>query len=51
MITLPRLLAAITSGLLLYVISPPMNLHFLHWVSFVPLLLVMREDDLSLIHI
>lgn len=45
MITLPRLAAALTSGLLLYVISPPMNLHFLHWVSFVPLLLVMREDD------
>lgn len=45
MLNLTRLLAALFSGLVLVVISPPQNLHFLHWFAFVPLLWALREDD------
>lgn len=45
MITLPRLLAALSSGLVLAIISPPLNADFLHWVAFVPLLWALRDED------
>lgn len=39
---LPSLLAAACSGALLLAISAPLNLHWLHWLSFLPLYLVLR---------
>lgn len=45
MLTGSRLLAAAVSGIALVVISPPANLHWLHWFSFVPLLWALRDDD------
>lgn len=45
MLNLTRLLAALSSGLVLVVISPPMNLHFLHWFAFLPLLWSLREGE------
>lgn len=37
-------LAAFFSGAILSLISPPMNWHLLHWVSFVPLFLVLQNN-------
>jgi apolipoprotein N-acyltransferase len=45
MLTLPRVLAAIASGLILTAISPPNSLHWLHWVCFAPLFWALRPDD------
>lgn len=36
-----RLVGAVASGLVLTLISPPTGLHFLHWFSFVPLLVAL----------
>ncbi|HJN74432.1 MAG TPA: apolipoprotein N-acyltransferase [Myxococcota bacterium] len=44
-LSLPRLLGAIGSALLLVVISPPDNLHYLHWFAFLPLLWALRPGD------
>lgn len=41
----PRLLAALASGAVLTLISPPVNLHWLHWVSFLPLFWALREGE------
>jgi len=41
----PRVLAALTSGLLLALISAPINLHWLHWLSFVPLFWALRPGE------
>jgi apolipoprotein N-acyltransferase len=45
MLTLPRVLAAVASGLALFVISPPIGQHWLHWFSFAPLFWALRDDD------
>ncbi len=45
MLTLTRVLAAVASGLVLAAISPPIGLHWLHWVSFAPLFWALRADD------
>ncbi len=45
MLTLPRVLAAVASGLALAAISPPFGLHWLHWFSFAPLFWALRADD------
>ncbi len=42
---LPRLFAAALSGALLLVISAPMNIHWLHWFSFVPLFWALRPGE------
>lgn len=42
---LPRTLAALASGLVLMLVSPPFGLSFLHWASFVPLLWALRDGD------
>ena len=44
-ITLGRLFAVLASALTLVVISPPMNLHFLHWFVFLPFFWALREGD------
>lgn len=44
-LTVPRLLAAVASAILLVVISPPDNLHYLHWFAFLPLLWALRPND------
>jgi len=41
----PRLLASAVSGLLLVFISAPANIHWMHWLSFVPMLWAMRPGD------
>lgn len=38
-------LAAALSGALLVLVSPPIGLDWLHWVSFVPVLLALRTED------
>lgn len=40
-----RLFAALASGAVLAVISPPLNLHWLHWVSFLPLFWALRPGE------
>ncbi len=40
-----RLLASATSGVLLVFISAPANIHWMHWLSFVPMLWAMRPGD------
>ena len=45
MITLPRLLAAVSSGPLLALVSPPFGAWWLLWVCWVPLLWALREED------
>jgi len=40
-----RVLAAAASGAVLVFVAPPVNLHWLHWVSFLPLLWAMREGE------
>lgn len=40
-----RLLAALSSGLLLVVISAPANLHWMHWLSFLPLFWSLRPEQ------
>ena len=45
MLTWNRILAACLSGMALAVISAPTNAAWLHWVSFVPLLWALRDDD------
>ncbi|MDP2315405.1 MAG: apolipoprotein N-acyltransferase [Pseudomonadota bacterium] len=42
---LPRLLAALASGLVLTFVSPPFGLSALHWFSFVPLFLALHPDE------
>jgi apolipoprotein N-acyltransferase len=42
---LPRSTAALASGLLLSLVSPPIGLHWLHWFSFVPLLWSLRPGE------
>lgn len=42
---LPRTLAAIATGLTLRLVSPPIGLHWLHWVVFVPLLWALRPGE------
>lgn len=39
-----RIAAALASGLILRLVSPPIGLHWLHWFSFVPLLLALPGD-------
>lgn len=39
------ILAASLSGVLLAFISPPANLHWLHWVSFLPLFWALKERE------
>ena len=41
----PRLLASAVSGVLLVFISAPANIHWMHWLSFVPMLWAMRAGD------
>jgi apolipoprotein N-acyltransferase len=41
----PRTLAALATGLILPLVSPPMGLHALHWFAFVPLLWALRPGD------
>lgn len=46
-----RVAAALFSGLVLTLISPPVGLHFLHWANFVPLLVALpgtRKGDFRL---
>ncbi len=43
--TLPRTLAALTSGLVLMLVSPPFGLAWLHWVTFVPLFWALRPGE------
>jgi apolipoprotein N-acyltransferase len=40
-----RLLASAVSGVLLVFISAPANIHWMHWLSFVPMLWAMRPND------
>jgi apolipoprotein N-acyltransferase len=40
-----RWAAAAFSGLILWFISPPVNLHFLHWFSFVPIFWALSPTD------
>lgn len=40
-----RLGAALVSGAVLTVIAPPVNLHWLHWVSFLPLFWALRPGE------
>ena len=40
-----RLLASAVSGVLLVFISAPANIHWMHWLSFVPMLWAMRPGD------
>jgi apolipoprotein N-acyltransferase len=42
---LHRTLAALVSGLILTLVSPPYGLHALHWVSFVPLFTALVPDS------
>ena len=44
-ITLGRLFAVLASGLALVLISPPVGLHFLHWIVFLPLFWALRPGD------
>jgi apolipoprotein N-acyltransferase len=41
----PRLFAAGVSGALLGVIAPPRNLHWLHWLAFLPLFWALRPGE------
>ena len=41
----PRLLASVASGVMLVFISAPANIHWMHWLSFVPMLWAMRPGD------
>lgn len=45
MLTWIRILTAAASGVALMYISAPANLHWLHWVSFLPLFWALREGD------
>lgn len=40
-----RLAASAVSGVLLVFISAPANIHWMHWLSFVPMLWALRPDD------
>ena len=40
-----RLIASVISGVLLVFIAAPVNLHWAHWLSFVPMLWAMRPGD------
>ena len=42
---LPRLLGALASGVVLMIVSPPYNFHWLHWFSFVPMLSVLDPEN------
>ena len=42
---LPRIVAALASGAVLAIISPPLNLHWLHWFSFLPLFWALRSGE------
>jgi len=42
---LPRILAALLSGALLNLVSPPVGLHWLHWFSFLPLYWALRPGS------
>jgi len=42
---LPAIAAAIFSGVVLRLVSPPIGLHWLHWFSFVPLLVAAAAPD------
>jgi len=41
----PRLLASAVSGVLLVFISAPANIHWMHWLAFVPMLWAMRPGE------
>lgn len=41
-----RILAAVFSGAVLTLVSPPIGLAWLHWATFVPLFVSLRFDDL-----
>ncbi|MFZ5478398.1 MAG: apolipoprotein N-acyltransferase [Myxococcota bacterium] len=43
--TYARFVAAFVSGAVLSLVSPPVGLHWLHWVSFVPILLALHPTD------
>ena len=40
-----QVLAAILSGMLLLLISPPIGIPWLHWFSFVPMFWALREEQ------
>lgn len=40
-----RILAALFSGLVLTLVSPPYGLHFLHWFTFVPAFLALEPEQ------
>lgn len=42
---LPRLGAAVFSGAVLRLVSPPIGLDFIHWVTFVPLLVAVADPS------
>lgn len=46
-IALPRVIAALFSGAILAAVSPPLNLHYLHWFSFLPLFWALRSETPS----
>jgi len=41
----PAIAAALFSGLVLKLVSPPYGLAFIHWLTFVPLFVVVATDD------
>lgn len=41
-----RLVAALFSGAILMIIAPPLNLHYLHWFSFLPIFWALRPGEL-----
>ena len=41
---LDRAVVVIGSAALLSLLSAPMNLHWLHWVAYLPMMWVMREE-------
>ena len=43
-----RFLAAASSGALLVLVSPPLNLWWLHYLSFVPVLWALRSGTVEL---
>ncbi len=42
--TLLRVAVTIAAGAVLHVLAPPINLHWLHWLAYLPMLWVVRAD-------
>ena len=42
---LPRIAAAVFSGAVLKLVSPPIGLDFIHWLTFVPLFVAVAHDE------